>query len=110
MKRPLINYKDMIGPSLTIEEKNQEKLKRKLLRELGLIPIGFVLDELKYPDVLPGRFSTHYETEHDFLQDKLLALKLINNTNSIPDGLYNKIKYTLEELEPKYGEKYNHIN
>ena len=109
MKKILVDPYKNVGNQVTEEEYIRRKNRRTLMRELGLIPIGYTTGPIHWPPVKEGRFSKLYETEQELINDKLRALELITDEKEVPQELYDKITKTLTELRPIYGEKYDYI-
>lgn len=109
-RKPIDPYKG-VGPKPTSEEVLRRKKQRQLLRELGLLPIGWTESDYISDNTLKNdRFSKLYETESQFIEDKLKCLELITDEKEVPEGLYNKVASTVKELSEIYGDKYSYIN
>lgn len=109
-RKPIDPYKG-VGPKPTPEEVLRRKKQRQLLRELGLLPMGWT--ESAYVDrdtIKNGRFSSLYETESQFIEDKLKCLELITDEKEVPENLYKKVSSTVKELSKIYGDKYSYLN
>lgn len=103
---------DMLGRTVTEDERNKRRKRRKLMQDLGLLPIGFTntcsnADTVKVDTT--KRFSRLYVSESEFLADKIKAMELIESAGDVPKELYNKITYTLKELQPIYGDTYKYL-
>ena len=111
MKRKLVD-ESILNIPINYDERIKMKYKRKLMQDLGLMPIGFTntcsnADTVKVDTT--KRFSSLYASESEFLADKIKAMELIESAGDVPKELYNKITYTLKELQPIYGDTYRYL-
>lgn len=91
------------------DEKQCRKSLRIMMTELGLLPPPYDSKQPSFEDEQSYRFSKHYLTARDFEIDKIKALDLINSGKRVPDSLYKKIAYTVEEVKDKYNNYYDHL-